>query len=658
MTTTLAVDHYLLFRPKAHLHQRKLGVRPEGVNVAHTSDSQRREIIETVNKTWDQGIQQGMHYSTLKAGLGLFQVKKDYKLLVSEIYGEKSQNPRPKSGFSERNLRKPRLQSGFFGPHPTGSSRVTVTINTVTPPSTLGHAPGAVLLVRQQQRRRRLLLLLGAIPQYPSPRRSNRTVARQELNGPPSGNKYFHPPLLHSFFMDAHSSRESTRFGAWSLRETTSSVSRVGVKRKVPGAVMNVVAALLQATDESDGCGEYAVFSTWLSPLVSRDPQVKPGPIYGTIEGHIKNATAAVDVKSAKMTSPPQRLSAGFQPACGPMQLRTFTGASRRLPRALSFPRSASGRLEPTGIARFDSPGPQPQTKSANVSEESIKTSAASGECDEREGEPVAANAVVSDSVCSGVSWQRDRTAGLELGIGANECENISARSVRLGVASHGARSPPSSSGSAPQETKHEDEVPLGGSESKVTARARECRCQDTVMAAAMRIAAFPHSDIYPSSATSIAAGANGVWRENNNMVTFSYVLRIEWGGFCASRSNFTNQDMQKSYLNRGRTSYHENAKNHPNPEALRRSHNSCFIWMLYHSLEGIDRGCIAPSESPPSRFHPHVWWTIQGALILMVRFIDPNMAKMRDLRHLGYILPDDPRACQNGNANARECRQ
>ncbi|KAJ7061703.1 hypothetical protein C8F01DRAFT_1369193 [Mycena amicta] len=60
MTTTLAVDHYLLFRPKAHLHQRKLGVRPEGVDVAHTSDSQRREIIETVNKTWDEGIEPGM----------------------------------------------------------------------------------------------------------------------------------------------------------------------------------------------------------------------------------------------------------------------------------------------------------------------------------------------------------------------------------------------------------------------------------------------------------------------------------------------------------------------------------------------------------------------------------------------------------------------
>jgi len=40
--------------------QRKLGVRPEGVDVAHTSDSQRREIIETVNKTWDEGIEQGM----------------------------------------------------------------------------------------------------------------------------------------------------------------------------------------------------------------------------------------------------------------------------------------------------------------------------------------------------------------------------------------------------------------------------------------------------------------------------------------------------------------------------------------------------------------------------------------------------------------------
>jgi hypothetical protein len=42
-----------------------------------------------------------------------------------------------------------------------------------------------------------------------------------------------------------------------------------GAKIKVPGALMNVVGALLQTLGDQNGC-DFAVFSTWLSPLVSR----------------------------------------------------------------------------------------------------------------------------------------------------------------------------------------------------------------------------------------------------------------------------------------------------------------------------------------------------------------------------------------------------
>ncbi|KAJ7836006.1 hypothetical protein B0H13DRAFT_1913303 [Mycena leptocephala] len=60
-----------------------------------------------------------------------------------------------------------------------------------------------------------------------------------------------------------------------------------GAKIKVPGALMNVVGALLQTLGDQNGC-DFAVFSTWLSPLVSR--KVKQGTHYGTIAGHIQDA--------------------------------------------------------------------------------------------------------------------------------------------------------------------------------------------------------------------------------------------------------------------------------------------------------------------------------------------------------------------------------
>jgi hypothetical protein len=63
---------------------------------------------------------------------------------------------------------------------------------------------------------------------------------------------------------------------------------RDGARKKVPGTLINVVGSLLQVLSEQNGAGDFAVFSTWLSPLVSR--QLQQGPIYGTITGHIENA--------------------------------------------------------------------------------------------------------------------------------------------------------------------------------------------------------------------------------------------------------------------------------------------------------------------------------------------------------------------------------
>ncbi|KAJ7724790.1 hypothetical protein B0H16DRAFT_1698555 [Mycena metata] len=52
--------------------------------------------------------------------------------------------------------------------------------------------------------------------------------------------------------------------------------------------MINVVSALLQRVSEMDGTGDFAVFSTWLSPLLSK--KVQQGTFYGTIKGHIDDA--------------------------------------------------------------------------------------------------------------------------------------------------------------------------------------------------------------------------------------------------------------------------------------------------------------------------------------------------------------------------------
>jgi hypothetical protein len=66
---------------------------------------------------------------------------------------------------------------------------------------------------------------------------------------------------------------------------------------KVPGAVINVVGALLQGLGEKDGLGDFAVFSTWLSPLISR--KVMQGKSYGTIAGHIEDTVNSFGVPLA-----------------------------------------------------------------------------------------------------------------------------------------------------------------------------------------------------------------------------------------------------------------------------------------------------------------------------------------------------------------------
>ncbi|KAJ7811975.1 hypothetical protein B0H13DRAFT_2383525 [Mycena leptocephala] len=61
-----------------------------------------------------------------------------------------------------------------------------------------------------------------------------------------------------------------------------------GAKMKIPGALLNVVGALLQVLGDKNGTSDFAIFSTWLSPLILR--KVKQGTYYGNIAGHIQDA--------------------------------------------------------------------------------------------------------------------------------------------------------------------------------------------------------------------------------------------------------------------------------------------------------------------------------------------------------------------------------
>ncbi|KAJ7362730.1 hypothetical protein DFH08DRAFT_950966 [Mycena albidolilacea] len=61
-----------------------------------------------------------------------------------------------------------------------------------------------------------------------------------------------------------------------------------GRKIKVPGAALNTIGALIQQVGELAGITDFAIFSTWLSPLISR--KVPRTEIYGTIIGHVRAA--------------------------------------------------------------------------------------------------------------------------------------------------------------------------------------------------------------------------------------------------------------------------------------------------------------------------------------------------------------------------------
>ncbi|KAF7321210.1 ULP-PROTEASE domain-containing protein [Mycena chlorophos] len=63
---------------------------------------------------------------------------------------------------------------------------------------------------------------------------------------------------------------------------------REGSKLKVPGAALHAVGALIQQVAELSGNHSFAVFSSWLSPLVSR--KLSQDWYYGTIAGHIRDA--------------------------------------------------------------------------------------------------------------------------------------------------------------------------------------------------------------------------------------------------------------------------------------------------------------------------------------------------------------------------------
>ncbi|KAJ7601957.1 hypothetical protein DFH06DRAFT_1399828, partial [Mycena polygramma] len=61
-----------------------------------------------------------------------------------------------------------------------------------------------------------------------------------------------------------------------------------GRKLKVTGTALNAVGALIQLVAERAGNSDFAIFSSWLGPLISR--KVPQGKTYGTIIGHIQNA--------------------------------------------------------------------------------------------------------------------------------------------------------------------------------------------------------------------------------------------------------------------------------------------------------------------------------------------------------------------------------
>jgi hypothetical protein len=61
-----------------------------------------------------------------------------------------------------------------------------------------------------------------------------------------------------------------------------------GTKIKVPSAALNAVDALIQQVGEPAGNTDFAIFSTWFSPLISR--KVPQNEIHGTIIGHIRAA--------------------------------------------------------------------------------------------------------------------------------------------------------------------------------------------------------------------------------------------------------------------------------------------------------------------------------------------------------------------------------
>ncbi|KAJ7269009.1 hypothetical protein C8J57DRAFT_1066950 [Mycena rebaudengoi] len=63
---------------------------------------------------------------------------------------------------------------------------------------------------------------------------------------------------------------------------------QAGRKLKLTGTLLNAVGALIQLVAEKDGNTDFAVFSTWLSPLIARE--VAQGKAYGTIMGLIEDA--------------------------------------------------------------------------------------------------------------------------------------------------------------------------------------------------------------------------------------------------------------------------------------------------------------------------------------------------------------------------------
>ncbi|KAJ7791894.1 hypothetical protein B0H14DRAFT_3565984 [Mycena olivaceomarginata] len=113
--------------------------------------------------------------------------------------------------------------------------------------------------------------------------------------------------------------------------------SKKTAKLRITGTALNAVGALIQQVNEEAGNSDFAIFSTLLSPLISK--QLPQNKMYGTIIGHIQAACqgAPMDILLAKSrwlfpmygSAPPHWVLGWMSPALGSFIYSTPFSAAR-----------------------------------------------------------------------------------------------------------------------------------------------------------------------------------------------------------------------------------------------------------------------------------------------------------------------------------------